>query len=138
MAQDMTFDIDSVRAAFSSLPFTKALPEMEKMLMTLPHLQASMLKAAVDRQRAMLDFIGHRCDENAKFAENLAAAASVQDIYSTCATFCKDAASQYAAELGKVAETSSRETMKAVEALQANQVEAMTTVTELKAPAKAA
>ena len=85
----------------------------------------------------MLEFIGRRCDEDAKLAEKLAAAASVQDIYSACSTFCKDAASQYAAEFGKVAEANSRETMKAVEALQAKQAEAMATVTELKAPAPA-
>lgn len=139
MAQDLSFGIASLRDAFSSLPFGKTAPDMEKMLMMMPHLQASMLKAAVDRQRELIDFVGRRCDEDMKFAEKLGSAASVSDIYSAFSAFCKDATSQYAAEFGKAAEANSKETMKVVENLKAQQAEMMATVTDIKATtAKAA
>lgn len=98
--------------------------------MIAPHMQAAFLKAAIDQQRELFDFLGRRCDEDMKLAARLGSAASASDVYSACIGFYQDAATQYAAEAGKVAEIGSQGTIGIVHDIQQQQGEALAAVRE--------
>lgn len=130
MVQDKTAAMTSLREAFSSLPFAQAVPDMEQMLLMGPHFQASMMKILADRQGDFVAFLRQRCEEDKKFADKLAATTSLNGVYSACVDFFRNAASHYATEASKAAEANSKETMKAVETMQARQADIIATVAE--------
>jgi hypothetical protein len=105
-------------SAATFFPFAGIVPDVAKMLLVVPHFQAAMLKAAIGQQREAIAFMGRRCDEELKLVDSIGAAPSIKDVYSACLSFWRDAAGQYAAEAGKVAELSSHNAMEAVRAVQ--------------------
>ncbi len=120
------------KKSFPANPFllSTALPDMQKLMMIAPHMQAAFMKAAIDQQRELFAFLGRRCEEDLKLADRIGSAGSVGDLYAAYLGFCKDAATQYAAEAGKVSEISSRETIEVVHDLEQQQAEAMASVGE--------
>lgn len=119
MDQNKDIDAQSGRpSAVTFFPFAGIVPDVAKMLLVVPHFQAALLNAAIGQQREAIAFMGRRCDAELKLAESVGAATSIKDVYSACLGFWQDAAGQYAAEAGKVAELTSHNAMATVRAVQ--------------------
>lgn len=95
-----------------------ALPDMQKLMMMGPHMQAAMMKAMIDQQREMFGFLQKRCDEDMKFAEKIGSATCMTDIVTASLHFCKVMATQYAAQASEAAEISSQGTIEVAHDLQ--------------------
>lgn len=108
-----------------------AVPNAQMIMLTGPHLQAAMLKAAFTQQRELLGFFNQRCDEELKLAERLSSATSLGDLYSAMACFYQDATSQYINEAGKIAQVGTNGTIEAVQSMQ-QEAEAITATTPIK------
>ncbi|MGE4410725.1 MAG: hypothetical protein EP321_13035 [Sphingomonadales bacterium] len=122
------------KTAFPSpFMFTNAVPDMQKLMMLAPHMQAAFMKAAIDQQKGFFAFLGRRCDEDMKLAERIGSATSVGDLYSACLNFYRDAAIQYAAEAGEITQIESRETIEVVHDLEQQQTEAIETISKPRA-----
>ncbi|WP_404712632.1 phasin family protein [Sphingomonas sp. MMS24-J13] len=95
--------------------FTRAAPDLAKMSLVGPHLQATVLKAVIGQQRETIDFLARRFDEELKFADAMSRANSAGDLYAACAGFYARAAAQYVDEARKIAELTSRNAVSAVQ-----------------------
>ena len=122
MAQEKT---PAVNAPFM---LGNALPDMQKLMMVAPHMQAALMKAAIDQQRELFAFLERRCSEDMKLADKIGSATSVSDVYSACLGFYTDAATQYAAEASKAAEIGSQSAIEVAHDIQQQQSEAMAAV----------
>lgn len=117
-------------SGLTSSMFTNALPDMEKLMMAGPHMQAAMMKVAIDQQRELFAFCERRCNEDMKLADQISAAKSVGELYTACLDFYRDAATQYAAEASKAAEIGSQGTIGVLYDLQQQRDEAMSAIKE--------
>lgn len=95
-------------------PFTEHLADFSQIAMTLPHMQAALLKVMVGQQHEVASFAAGRLEEDMKLLDQITKAGSVKDLSAACLNFCQDAATQYAAEAGKLVEASSRGTLDAM------------------------
>lgn len=93
------------QAVYSALP---GLAESQKFFLAVMRLQAFGFKTAMRCQAEALGFMRHRCQENMKFADALVADDELTDAFDVCATFVHNAASEYAAEAGRLAEIGSK------------------------------
>lgn len=91
--------------AFSALP---GMAESRKFLLAGMRLQALGFKAAMRYQIEALGFLKHRCEQDMKFVDALVADDEFKDAFDVYVTFMQNAANEYAAEAGKVAEIGSR------------------------------
>lgn len=87
--------------------FDSTLSHMQSLFLMVPHMQAVLMKAALNQQKEMFCFAGQRCEADLALAENIGAANNVQDMMSAYLGFYKDAAQQYAQEAGKATEIGS-------------------------------
>lgn len=97
------------------LQFT--LPNVQKMLLAVPRLQAAGVRAALNQQRELLAFLTRRCDQDLQLADRIAHADEVKDIYDAMLRFCEGAAKEYTAEAGKVAEIGSHAANEAIRSI---------------------
>lgn len=109
------------------------LPDLQKLMMVAPHMQAAMMKLVIDQQRELFAFLESRCNEDMKLASRIGTAKNISDLYMACLDFCKDAAAQYASEAGKAAEMGSQGTIGVLYDIQQRQDEAMAAVNQPKA-----
>jgi len=86
-------------------------PDLHKMLMIGPHVQAALLKAAIDQQKALFGFLQQRCDQDMKFAEKLGSASSIGEVVSAGLGFCQEAAVDYATQASRAAEIGTQGTI---------------------------
>ena len=93
------------QAVLSALP---GMAESRKFLLAAVRLQALGFQAAMRYQIEALSFLKHRCEQDMKFADALVADDEFKDAFDVCVTFMQNAASEYAAEAGKVAQIGSR------------------------------
>lgn len=88
-------------------PQTPAV-DLQSMFLTLPHMQAAGLRAALAEQREVLSFAKHRCDEELALAQQLADARDVKGFYEAFLRFFEGAARDYVAELKRVSQIGAR------------------------------
>lgn len=93
------------QAVLSALP---GMAESQKFLLAAARLQALGFKAAMRYQIEALSFLRHRCEQDMKFVDALVADDEFTDAFDVCVTFMQNAANEYAAEAGKMAEIGSR------------------------------
>jgi len=115
MAKDQVKSVDTqsehaeiAKQESDSMPlFDSTLSHMQNMFLVVPHIQAALMKAALNQQKELFCFAGQRCEADLALAENISAANNVQDMMSAYLGFYKDAAQQYAQEAGKATEIGS-------------------------------
>lgn len=97
--------------AKSTDTFPAATPYMangQKFLIAGFRLQAQACKAAMRYQIEMLDFLKHRYEKDVKFVDDLVARDELTDTFDVVTDFMQNAATEYAAEAGKIAGIGSR------------------------------
>lgn len=107
----------TVAPGFSFAPLLKAAPQIQHLMLFAPRLQAALLRAAVNQQKEAAAFVSRRCDEELRLAGEIGNADSFKDVYAACMGFWQKAASQYAHEVGRVAEVRSRSAIDIVDEL---------------------
>ena len=89
-------------------PATPALANGQKLFLAAAHLQANAYQALMRYQIETLAFFKHRCEQDAKLAEDLVASDEFNDAFDIVTNFVENAASDYATEVGKVASIGSK------------------------------
>jgi len=143
MAQDNKGTIPSDKDAapwtkFFPFPAGQSLstvPDFQKLLMVGPHMQAAMLKAAIDQQKALFGFLQQRCDQDMKFAQKIGSAASIGEVVSASLSFCQEAAVDYAAQASRAAEISAQGTIEVAHDLEQERAEVLAPVERARAAA---
>ncbi len=113
--------------------FTNALPDVQRLMMAGPHMQAAIMKMGIEMQRELFSFLERRCHEDGKLADQIGSARSVGDLYSAWLDFCRDATTQYATEAGKAAEIGSQGTIDILYDMNLQREEVMASAREPKA-----
>lgn len=91
-----------------------ALPEMpvfenaQRYMFANARLQAHLFKAYMTYQIELLGFLKHRFEQDVKLADGLLASDQFNDAFDVVQGFMQNAATEYAAEAGKIASISSR------------------------------
>jgi len=80
----------------------------EKLLHATTQLQAHAFRAFMRYQIEALAFLKHRCEQEAKLAEDLVANDGFKDAFDIFSTFMQNAASEYTVEAGRVASIGSK------------------------------
>lgn len=92
-------------------PFVLTAPlaaNVQKLLFSMARMQAQGYKAMMRYQIEALSFLKHRCEEDVKLVEDLAASADFTDAIDVYASFLQNAVTEYSSESGKMADISSR------------------------------
>jgi hypothetical protein len=85
-----------------------SLADSQEFLSQAARLQAQAYRAVMRYQIEMLDFLKHRFERDVKFLDDLAASAELHDTFDVMTNFIQNAATEYAAEAGKVATIGSK------------------------------
>lgn len=116
--------------AFTSL--FQAAPHLQHLMLFGPRMQAALLRASVAQQKETASFLAHRCDEELKLADQIMAAATVNDVFSACVSFWQDGTAQYARAAGRAVEVQSRNALKVVDELRSEASAAAATVEPMR------
>lgn len=107
----MTTQTESVPFAYPFMPGVPALPgfaESRKFFLAGVRLQAYAAKAALRYQIEALSFLKHRCEQDMKLVDDLVSGEEFNDAFDVVSNFMQNAATEYAAEVGKVASIGSK------------------------------
>lgn len=97
--------------AFAVLQFNPAMPALangQKLLLATLRHQAHAYQAVMRYQAEGFGFLKHRCEREAKLAEDLVASDEFNDAFDIVSNFVENTVSDYAAEFGKVASIGSK------------------------------
>lgn len=120
MSEDQHAPASTQSDSTSETSVTQAMPEIGKLLVMGPRLQATMLKTVIDRQRQALALLNQRTADGLKLAEAISDASSPTDALEAWTAFVQTGFKHVAEHAGEIG----RQTM---EALQTAQREAAAT-----------
>ncbi len=80
----------------------------QKFLFSMARLQAQGYKAMMRYQIEALSFLKHRCEQDTKLADDLAASTDFSDAFDVYSGFVQNAVTEYSSETGKMASIGSR------------------------------
>jgi hypothetical protein len=104
----MNRQTETAASAFPLFPATPMLANGQKFFLAAARLQVNAYQALMRYQIETLGFLKHRCEQDAKLAEDLVASDEFKDAFDIVGNFVENAASDYAAEVGKVASIGSK------------------------------
>jgi len=90
------------------MPLLPMAENGQKFFLTAASLQMHAFKAMMRYNVEALAFLKHRCEQDAKLADDLITGTQFNDAFDTFAAFLQNATSQYVTEAGKVATLTSR------------------------------
>lgn len=99
---------ETAASALLLFPATPALANGQKLFLAAARLQAKAYQALMRYQIETLGFLKHRCEQDAKLAEDLVASDEFNDAFDIVSNFVENAACDYATEVGKVASIGSK------------------------------
>ena len=104
---DMSYQFESQPSAsiVNSVPFAQA---SRTLAMAAVHIQAHALKALIRMQIESLAFVQSRCEQDVKLIDDLITSEKYHNTFGVYGEFCRDAASEYAAETRKLMTIGSR------------------------------
>lgn len=91
--------------AMPSLPY---IANNQKLFYAAARLQAHAFKAAMNYQVEALAFLKHRCEQDVKLMNDLAASDEFNDAFDVISTFAQNATAEYSTEAGKIASIGSK------------------------------
>jgi hypothetical protein len=94
--------------ATPAFPATPSLADAQKFFSDAARMQAEAYRALMRYQIEMLGFIKHRFEQDVKLVDDLAESKAFNDAFDVVTDFMQNAATQYAAEAGKVASLGSK------------------------------
>jgi hypothetical protein len=91
--------------AMPSLPY---IANGQKLFHAASKLQAHAFKAVMSYQVETLAFLKHRCEQDVKLMDDLAASDEFNDAFDVVSNFVQNATAEYSTEVGKIASIGSR------------------------------
>ena len=91
--------------AMPSLPY---IANSQKLFHAAAKLQAYAFKAVMSYQVETLAFLKHRCEQDVKLMDDLAASDEFNDAFDVVSNFVQNATAEYSTEAGKIASIGSR------------------------------
>lgn len=98
----------NLQASPSSTPSLPFLAANQKLLQAGARLQANAFKAAMRYQIETLSFLKRRCEADARLMDDLAGSSEFNDTLDVMSNFVQNAASEYTAEVSKMASIGSK------------------------------
>lgn len=80
----------------------------QKLFYAAMQLQAHVIKASMSYQVEALAFLKHRCEQDAKLVDDLAASEQFNDAFDVISAFVQNATAEYSTEAGRIASIGSR------------------------------
>jgi hypothetical protein len=105
--KELTMSSNSMQQTMtmSSLPFFAV---NQKLLQAMAHLNADALQGAVRYQIETLTFLKRRCEADVKLMDDLAGSREFNDAFDVMSNFVQNTASEYTAEVSRIATISSK------------------------------
>ena len=91
-----------------AMPPLPHIANSQKLFHAAAQLQAHAFKAVMSYQVETLAFLKHRCEQDLKLMDDLAASDEFNDGFDVISTFVQNATAEYSTEAGKIASIGSR------------------------------
>lgn len=91
-----------------AMPSVPYIANSQKLFQAAAQLHAHAFKALMSYQVETLAFLKHRCEQDVKLMDDLAASGEFNDALDVVNTFVQNATSEYSTEVGKIASIGSR------------------------------